>query len=75
MFISSSLGVFLVFFFLFCHVGTMWEFLGRGSNLLCTAATRAIAVRMEEPQLLGHQRIPYFNFNKLKLLSRCVFVL
>jgi len=28
----------------------MWEFLGQGSNLRRTAATRATAVRTQEPQ-------------------------
>ena len=48
MFISGSF--FLVSFFLFSHTGSMWEFLGYGSNLYHTAATRATAVRMKEPQ-------------------------
>ena len=53
MFISGSLlGFFCVcnFFFLFCHTGSMWEILGQGLNLHCTVATRATAVRTQEPQ-------------------------
>lgn len=37
-------------FFLFCHTGSLWEFLGQGLNLRCTAAIRATAVRTQEPQ-------------------------
>ena len=52
-FISGSLSFFFFvffFFFLFCHTGSMWEFLGQGLNLRRTAATRATAVRTQEPQ-------------------------
>ena len=46
------LGFFGLFvcFFLFCHTGSKWEFLGQGLNLRRTAATRTTAVRMQEPQ-------------------------
>ena len=37
-------------FFLFCRKGSMWEFMGQGSNLCHTTSTRATAVRMQEPQ-------------------------
>ena len=38
-----------VFVFLFCHTGSMWKFLGQGSNLHHTEATRATVVRTQEP--------------------------
>ena len=52
MFISGSLLFFVGFFFFFPfhHTGSMWEFLGKGLNLCCTAATRATVVRTQEPQ-------------------------
>ena len=62
MFISGSLlGFFffcvcvyvvflLVLFVCFCHTGSLWKFLGQGSNLRHTASTRATAVRRQEPQ-------------------------
>ena len=40
--------LFVWYFFVF--PGSMWEFLGQGLNLHHTAATRATAVRMQEPQ-------------------------
>ena len=54
-FISGSLGFFGFFgggyfFFPFCHTGSIREFLGQGLNLRHTAATRATAVRTQEPQ-------------------------
>ena len=47
-----SVCFFVLFcFFLFCHTGgSVWELLGRGSNLHHTVATRIIAVRTQEPQ-------------------------
>ena len=37
-------------FFPFCHTVSVWEFLGQGLNLHYTAAARATAVRIQEPQ-------------------------
>ena len=50
MFISGSLLSFFGTFFLFCHTGSMWEFLGQGLNLHRTAATIVTAVRTQEAQ-------------------------
>ena len=49
--LSCFLFCFVLFcFFLFCQTGNMWEFLGQGLNICRTAATRATAVRTQEPQ-------------------------
>ena len=41
--------IFFLFSFFFCHTGSMKTFLGQGSNLCHTAATRATVVRIQEP--------------------------
>lgn len=62
-----SLGFWLLFFFfLFCHRGSMWEFLGQGLNL-DTAATRATLARMQEPQPRGpSENSLILTFNHIK---------
>lgn len=61
-----SLGFWLLFFFfLFCHRGSMWEFLGQGSNLRHAAVTRATAERMQETQPAG----PPENSLKTRILK------
>lgn len=49
--------------FLFCHTGSMWEFLGQGPNLRHTAATRAAAVRTQEPHPARPSEDPQFSFS------------
>ena len=54
-----SLVFLFVCLFLFCRIGSLWEFLGQGLNLHCTAATRATLVRMQEAQPAGPSESSY----------------
>lgn len=49
--------------FLFCHTGSIWKFVGQGSNH--TAATRATAGECRSLNLLGHRRTPIFFYKEI----------